>query len=64
MKTITCTCPFCGKVYSINVSAKEYEDGIERYQRGELLQNAFPTFTPSQREAIHTGICDECWDSM
>ena len=62
--TLTKTCPFCGKSHSITVDRKEYYAGMTAREHGALIQNAFPNFTPSQREMIMTGICDECWDSI
>jgi len=59
-----CSCPFCGKVYSVQLPTKELKEGIEAYKYGALLQNAFPTFTASQREALKTGICDTCWEKL
>ena len=64
MTTISCKCPFCGKSYTVEVPTDEYLRGLERYHNGELLQNAFPTFSPSVREALKTGICDDCWNSF
>ena len=61
---ITCHCPFCGKNYQISVDKAKYENGLRSYAKGALIQDAFPDFTPSQREALKTGICDECWDTL
>lgn len=38
------------------------EEQIEKWQQGELIQNAFPNLTASEREFIKTGITDEEWD--
>ena len=62
--TITKLCPFCGKSHSIVVDREEYYTGLIARNRGALIQDAYPNFTPSQREMIMTGICDECWDNM
>lgn len=62
--TITRTCPFCGKEHSITVPKAELKAGFIAYQNGALIQNAFPTFTPSQREMLMTGICDDCWNNL
>ena len=62
--TITKTCPFCGKPHSITVDRNEYYSGMTAREHGALIQDAFPNFTPSQREMLMTGICDECWDNM
>lgn len=38
------------------------EEQIQKWQQGELIQNAFPNLTASEREFIKTGITDEEWD--
>lgn len=62
--SVPCKCPFCSKEYSIEVPTDEYFAGLKARRSGALIQAAFPTFTPEIREAIKTGICQECWDSM
>lgn len=37
---------------------------VETYNRGELIQNAFPGLTDSQREFYKTGIVQEEWDEI
>ena len=61
---ITRTCPFCRKTYTFTVDKEAYESGMEAYKNGVLLQNAFPSFSPSIREMLKTGICGECWESL
>jgi hypothetical protein len=36
---------------------------IGNYNRGAMIQDAFPHLTPSQREFILTGISPEEWDA-
>lgn len=64
MTTISRSCPFCGKEHSITVDTRILNVGTQAYRSGALIQNAFPTLTPSQREFFATGICDKCWDSL
>lgn len=70
MKTITGPviltkkCPFCGKEHTMTFDRNEFYSGMSALERGALIQNAFPNFTPSQREMIMTGICDKCWDNI
>ena len=52
-------CPFCGKERRLTLKGSKVA-----YEAGDKIQDAFPSFTPSEREFILTGICDECWDSM
>lgn len=62
--TISRQCPICGKVNTITVDTKVLNDGMQAYRSGALIQNAFPTLSPSEREFFITGICDKCWDAM
>ena len=62
--TLTRICPFCRKHHEMDLPMNEYINGLKHYHEGALLQNAFPTFTASQREFIKTGICDDCWNSL
>ena len=57
-------CPFCGKEHEMAFDSNAYFAGAEKYNAGTLVQNAFSSFTPSQREFLLTGICDECWNGM
>ena len=57
-------CPFCGKISKLKVSTKVWRDGLMAYRNGALIQNAWPSLTPSSLELIKTGICDECWIKM
>jgi hypothetical protein len=54
------TCPMCSQPSEIEVSVVEFE----AYQRGTLVQDAFPTLTASEREVVKTGIHADCWDSL
>jgi len=57
--TITKKCPFCKNDNSVQV-----RDGdIQRWENGELIQNAFPYLNADQREILKTGICDPCWNA-
>ena len=52
--------PFSGdvNVMDINVTAEM----LERWERGELIQNVMPHLTPDEREFIMTGITAEEWE--
>ena len=58
--TIKVQCKNCGKTFKIRV----YPEDIEKYQNGELIQNAFPYLSAEDRELIISGICPTCWDKM
>lgn len=60
MLTIWTTCPYCGKDNFIEVVPEDYEN----WQKGELIQNAFPYLSANDREMLKTGICPKCWDRM
>ena len=52
-------CPFCGKKQIVTVKSEDYD----KWENDELVQIAFPYLTPSEREALITGICDDCFPS-
>jgi hypothetical protein len=54
------TCPLCSNTATVEVRLDEFE----AYQRGALVQDAFPTLTASEREVVKTGIHADCWDSL
>ena len=53
---------FSGKVRSMDLPITEAQ--IIAYQNGELIQNAFPNLTPSEREFYKSGITQEEWDIL
>jgi len=59
---ITRTSPLTGNTATkeIDVTAAQ----IVSWERGELVQNAFPNSTPSEREFIKSGYTDFDWDEM
>ena len=61
---ITRRCPFCGQHHEQTFNKEELDCGLKLHEAGALMQDAFPNFTPSQREFLMTGICDSCWDNM
>ena len=50
------TCPFCGKDHTVGVSLAGY---IE-WERGELIQNAMPDLSATEREQLISHICPKC----
>lgn len=50
-------CPFCGKTQSKSFP----KEGLKKWTDGALIQKAMPNVTPSDREFLMTGICDDCW---
>ena len=57
---VTRTCPKCRKDSVLEVSAKAYL----AWQRGTLIQRAFPDMAPEQREILITGLHPACWKEI
>ena len=60
MARVTTTCPLCQNSRTIEVP----EAGLQAWEQGALIQDAMPELSPSDREALMTGICDTCWDAQ
>ena len=60
MKQIETYCGVCRKTTTVEVP----EDGYNRWQAGELLQNALPDVPAAVREQLLTGIDGECWTKL
>ena len=54
------TCRICGRVHSFLAD----EEGLYRWQSGELIQNALPDVSLDDREFLISRICPKCWDDM
>ena len=53
-------CPNCEREYEPELVKDTV--GYMNWQMGDLVQKAFPTALPYQREQLLTGICsDTCW---
>ena len=39
-------CPFCGEEHAVEVNLTQFE----KWQNGELIQNAMPELSPMERE--------------
>ena len=59
---ITRVSPFSNKktTLEIAVTAKQ----IASWEKGELIQDAMPNFTPAEREFIKMGITPDEWDDI
>ena len=62
---ITRTSPFSGRTHTIElpISSTKYYQCVDRYQAGELLQEAFSCLDANMREFWKTGITPEEWDT-
>lgn len=54
------TCPFCGEDHAVEVNFAQFE----AWQNGELIQNAMPGLTPTEREQLISGLCPKCQAEM
>lgn len=59
---ITRKSPFTGKLNTLNLDITE--DQIATYNRGALIQVAFPNLTAPEREFILTGYTAEDWETI
>lgn len=50
------TCPFCHKAHYVEVNRADYY----RWRDGELIQNAMPDLSPTEREQLISNLCPEC----
>jgi hypothetical protein len=51
---------FTGKCHTMDLPITEAE--LNRWRGGELIQNVWPTLSPSNREFIKTGVTAEEWN--
>lgn len=56
---VNTVCPLCTEHNEIEVPEQGYKNWIE----GEVIQRALPELSASEREALITGICDNCWEN-
>ena len=49
-------CPLCGAEHSVKVDLAQFE----AWQNGELIQNAMPDLTPTEREQLISRMCPKC----
>ena len=54
------TCWRCSQVYEIVIPI----DGYDKWQTGELIQDALPELSAGERELLISGTCDACWDEL
>lgn len=53
-------CFLCRKVSRVEVE----EHDFYKWQKGMLIQEAFPYLNDDQRELLMTGTCPKCWAEM
>ena len=57
---VAIVCSFCGEVHAVEVNLAQYK----AWQNGELIQNAMPDLTPTEREQLTSGLCPRCQAEM
>ena len=57
---IAIVCSFCREVHVVEVNLAQYK----AWQNGELIQNAMPDLTPTEREQLISGLCPKCQAKM
>ena len=53
-----------GKKMHFACTVEEYNDGLAKYMKGYLIQDAFPFLTPDEREFLMTGITPVEWAEL
>ena len=53
-------CHMCGKTHTLHV----YPEDLERWEKGEVIQNAMPYLRPEERELLISGICGRCFENL
>lgn len=54
--TLGFVCPMCSTYHTLTVELEQYLN----YQSGELVQDAFPRMSPTNRERFISGLCPDC----
>jgi len=60
---VTSTCPMCGNKTNLRLSMGAFVAWLDD-EHTTLVQNAFPTLTLDEREALITGYCATCWEKI
>ena len=57
MKTnVELVCPICGQEHAVEVNIVNFQ----KWQEGELIQNAMPELSVTEREQLISGLCPSC----
>ena len=57
---VVMTCTFCRKFHLVEVDLEQFE----AWRNGELIQNAMPYLTFTEREQLISGLCPKCQAKM
>lgn len=58
--TIRVKCNSCQKIYEL----KCYQEDLERWRDGDLIQRAMPYLSVDDRELLISQTCGKCFDEM
>jgi hypothetical protein len=56
---------FTGRIHTmeLNIEPSVFESSLRKWESGTLLQDAFPTLSPDEREFVKTGVTPEEWEN-
>ena len=57
-------CPICQKEQMVDLSENEYKRYLQFSKGVGNIQDLLPELSASQREALISGICPECWETL
>lgn len=53
-------CRMCGNKVTVEFENEDFD----RWQAGELIQNAMPYLNDAEREMMISQTCDDCWKNL
>lgn len=59
---VSAECPLCGDTRELETL--DFSALHSWLTGGTLIQVAFPNLNASTREALMTGMCDDCWETL
>lgn len=60
----TKSCVVCGEPSTLHLTPEEHEAFLRWSNKELLIQQAFPKWTPAQRELLVSGTHPKCWDTL
>jgi len=60
MVEVSVECKYCNKSYPFAVD----EEGLKRWEEGELIQDALPSLEVWNRELLISRTCNDCWNGF
>lgn len=64
IKVQTKTCMHCMQDGHVEMTYDEYNTGKALYEKGALMQEAFPSLSLEMREQLISGTHPDCWAEM